>query len=176
MKYLGDARENIDDYHDVPPPDLQDIEKIGEIFNFLVFIFSWIYFTYSYDLINPEVPIAYDEDGNALTYESKSFLFAFPGLHTVIYLIFLILGRYPQIKKNPIQEKTENKMELYLYGRKLILYIKIITSFLFTYLTFGMIAVVNGSYGPQEMYNCFAFLLLYIPGIIFYLYKCRKLE
>ena len=82
-------------------------------------------------MINPEVPIAFDENGKALTYESKSFLFAFPGLHTVIYLIFSILGRYPQIIKYPIQEKTENKMELYLYGRKLILYIKIMTSFLF---------------------------------------------
>jgi len=85
------------------------MEKIGEIFSFLLFIFSWIYFTYSYDEIYPEVPIAFDQYGKAITYGSKSFLFAFPGIHTLIYLILSILGRYPQIIKYPIKESLQNK-------------------------------------------------------------------
>ncbi len=65
---------------------------------------------------------------------------------------------------------------MYVYGRKLILFIKISSSFLFIYLTFGMISVVKGEYEPQDMYNCFAFILIYIPGIVYFFKKCRKLE
>ena len=82
MKYLCDGLE---DSHEVPIPDLELIEKLGETFEFILFFFSWAYFTYEYDTLDSQVPISFDLDGNPEEYGSKTFLFAFPALHTLIY-------------------------------------------------------------------------------------------
>ena len=67
-------------------------------------------------------------------------------LEMFLYLLLTVLGKYPEKFKYPIEENEANRMFLYVYGRKLVLFCKINTILLFSFLTFGMIGIVKRTF------------------------------
>ncbi len=128
------------------------------MFNFALIIFSWIYFIVEYSTIKDQVPIAFDFDEKPILRKSKKFLFSFPALHTTSYILLTVMSRFPEKYKYPIEITENNRQQAFLYVRYLLLYIKIITSFLFIFLTFGMISVVTEKFRSRNMYFCFFFI------------------
>ncbi|CAK93357.1 unnamed protein product (macronuclear) [Paramecium tetraurelia] len=171
-------------------PRFKKIEIIGEIFALLVLILCWAFFhqsvfaiqLFQFVYLNEKVPTEFDYNGNAVRYADKNILFALPAVMTISYIIFTILQFVPHrfnydCGKSFFSIKVGltvfNAQEIYRTTRITLLSCKLITEFLFTYITFTMLQVVQYQCEPQRMYYAFVFILPYlIIGVCYY----RKLK
>ncbi|CAD8104711.1 unnamed protein product [Paramecium sonneborni] len=155
-------------------PRFKKVEIVGEIFALLVLILCWAFFHQSFVYLNEKVPTEFDYYGNAVRYADKNILYALPAVMTISYIILTILQFVPhRFNYDCVGLTVYNAQEIYRTTRMTLLSCKLITEFLFTYITFTMLQVVQYQCEAQRMYYAFVFILPYlIIGVCYY----RKLK
>ncbi|CAD8193681.1 unnamed protein product [Paramecium pentaurelia] len=158
-------------------PRFKKMEIVGEIFALLVLILCWAFFHQSFVYLNEKVPTEFDYNGNAVRYADKNILFALPAVMTISYIIFTILQFVPhRFNYDCVGLTVFNAQEIYRTTRITLLSCKLITEFLFTYITFTMLQVVQYECEPQRMYYAFVFILPYLIIGVFYYRKLKNIS
>lgn len=104
MKYLIEGL----DEPEYQVPKLNFIEILFEVISIILLLISWIYFLVEYGGLPDRVPIQFTLEGQPEKYGEKNLLFAFPGVHTLLYCLLTIMSCYPNKFKYPIMINQDN--------------------------------------------------------------------
>lgn len=84
-------------------PRFKKLEILFEVVALITFVLTWVYFKsevrmvikIQYEELPREVPIEFDVNGKVVRKESKEFLYAFPGIETMAYILLSVLQFVP---------------------------------------------------------------------------------
>lgn len=122
--------------------------------------------------LTEKIPIHYGLSGIADAWGSKSTLLWFVGIQVVMFLVFAILSRYPQIHNYPVKVTEENREELFKLSQTCLAHLSLCLSLIFGYVFVMMLIGSNSLLLPMVL--IFFLVLLLLP--IYYIYKMLKLD
>lgn len=120
-------------------PKISKINPKIEILCLAGIVGSLAYLAISWANIPLEVPIRFDEAGNATEYGSRNQVWLMVGINVLIYALLTFITTKPQLWNTGVAVTRENADKVYKIIRRLIDQVKVYITMLFTYLvlTFG---------------------------------------
>ncbi len=120
---------------------------------------------------NALIPIHYNFQGEVDGWGNRSSLWAQPIIALIVYIVFSVLGRYPEKLNYPIKVTKENKEISYKLMVNMLRYLKLICLILFAYgsnLSFG---IATGKHGDKNHYVIVGLVVLMLLLTLFYVFR-----
>ncbi len=124
-----------------------------------------------YQTLPENIIIHYNISGNPDGYGNKITLLFLCLLNISIYSILTFLENKPHLYNYPIPITEINKSKLYLYGQRLIKFLKVIFIFAFTYISYCMLT--GKSIGA---FTVFLIIILPLFILVYFISKMRKIS
>ena len=148
--------------------------------NIILILFSWFTFFYYYPKLPSKVPMHFDWKGNVDAWGEKTFsLVMLPVLQTFLFIVFLIISRFPKTFNFPGKEKMdlippEKRPLVYDLIRELLFFVLLFVNLLFLYLLriicligIGEGVVFNSVYLYSLILGIFLVLIYYLRKVNF---------
>lgn len=139
---------------------------IIELFS-LGFVIANILFVFlRYSGLPERIITHYNIKGLPDGYGDKSDILILTGISILIYVVFTVLERFPQIYNYPVKVTENNRDELHYYAMRMMKYIKLSICVIFFFIAFASIE-------NKPLGTAFTWLTFIAPTIIlvYYIYK-----
>lgn len=151
------------------------LERIMNLLSLLFIVLTYVYaFIMWADLPN-RVPAHFNAVGEVDRWGGKGEVFALPIIETFIFVLFMILSKYPHLFNYPVEVTLENAERLYTYSKILLSTMTMIISFMFLLITYEIIQIALGNEGfgnwLMPTFLCFIF-----GTIGYFFYRSFKLR
>jgi uncharacterized membrane protein len=99
---------------------------------FITLIFMWSFSLFAFFNMPAIIPIHFNAAGEVDSYGGKTTIFLLPGIATIIYTLFTVLGKYPHLFNYPTAITRENAERQYRMGTRLMRFIRLSILVVFT--------------------------------------------
>jgi uncharacterized membrane protein len=131
----------------------------------LVFV-QWVFLFRDYGGLPGIVPSHYNAHGEVDGNANKSTLFLLPAITTLLFVLMIILYRFPHMMNYPIKVTPENAKNLYRLSIDLVCYMAFALSATMFYLTYQTIRVAQGYAVGLGAWSVLFFLgLIFVPMV-----------
>jgi uncharacterized membrane protein len=149
------------------------------VINLILILFSWFTFFYYYPKLPSKVPMHFDWKGNVDTWGEKTLSLALlPALQTVLFIVFLIVSKFPKTFNFPGKEKVDSipvdkRRVVYTLLKEFLFFVCFFENLIFLYLV--RIICLKGMGEPVNFNPIYLFSL--VLGIFLVLiYYLRKVN
>ena len=111
---------------------LSGLEVILEMFAFIILVGNWIYCLIELNILPDEMPMISDSETEGPEYVSKYFLLILSLMMTIVYVIFTMIGRFPEKLKYSVEITYWNVTIQYRMIRIFYDVIKLLIEFMFS--------------------------------------------
>ena len=123
-----------------------------------------------------EIPVKYDGNHNAISYGSKMVLLIVPFMALVLGFALRWLKNYPHIFNYPYKITERNIETQYRLAQRLVMWINIIETMMFAYLSVTGIISAQRQHSVTDMRIAVGLALLLFVAIFVYLRKAKALS
>lgn len=148
--------------------------------NIILILFSWFTFFYYYPKLPSKVPMHFDWKGNVDAWGEKTLsLVMLPALQTVLFIVFLIVSRFPKTFNFPGKEKmdkipVDKRVAVYDLLKEMLFFIYLFVNLLLLYLLriicligMGKPVIFNAIYLYSLILGIFLVLIYYLRKVNF---------
>lgn len=155
---------------------LTSMDKIMEVFGYLVLVTFWIMNISSFNQLPAEIPIHFNGLGEVDQTGSKISIFALPVIGTLVFTVLTLINKYPENFNYRVEIDAENAEKQYTNSTKMIRLLKVVVLFVFILIDYFTIQIsVGNSTGLGKLFLPCVLALIFIP-IGYFSYKSYRLK
>lgn len=155
---------------------LSNLEKILFLASILFLFTIWFISIDSYSKLPDIIPTHFNVSSVPDGYGSKNSIFISPVIVTVLYILIMILTRFPHIYNYAVSITAENAEANYRNGRTLMFCIITEILALFLYIQWNVIDGAIKGYSSLGILFLPIFLLTIFGTVIYFIFKMTKLK
>jgi uncharacterized membrane protein len=156
-------------------PEFGPVDWLLEGLALLGLLFFVGYFIYKYPGLPQSIPSHFNAAGEVDAYSSKSSVWLVAGIEILIYGLLTFMSFIPHTFNFLVKITAQNAYSQYLMAVRLIRYLKLIITLLFTYIFYSTVrAAGNSSEGLGLWFMPVFLFLLFIPIILYSVFSYKK--
>jgi uncharacterized membrane protein len=136
----------------------------------------FIYIFSIYPSLPDTIPVHFNALGEPDRYGGKGNLFALPCIATLIFLLTMIIGRFPSVMNYPVEVTEENRERLYKNARLMLHLITFEIIVFLSYIIFTIGEGVQKNKAPFELYSLWIFFFVIGVTIVLSIVRSFRLK
>lgn len=137
---------------------LTPFDIIIECCSIALLIFIWAHLIMAYPNLPEVVPSHFNAAGEADGFSNKTFLFLLPSVITGIYILLLVLTRFPHLHNYMVNITEDNAPRQYRFGITVLRVVNFLCVLMFAYINYSILVGAQNS--TSDLGNGFLFVVI----------------
>lgn len=123
---------------------LQSLDLILELSTISVLLLTCGYAIFQYAHLPDTIPTHFNAAGEADSFGSKSSIFTIPAIGMAVYVLILIVNRYPHVHNYMVEITAENALKNYRVSMRILRFVNLFCIALMGYITYAIVRASSG--------------------------------
>lgn len=153
----------------------EQADLLVELLNITLLILIWGYTVVSYMDLPETIPVHFNAKGEADDFGHKATIWILPGIATLIFLLMVILNKFPHVHNYMVNITEENALKNYRLSTRVLRFVNLYCMVLFAILVYEILATSEGKETKILGVGLLIFSVVAPIGIVIYAIAKQKL-